>query len=349
MTAREQPSALLWETDTGEPHYAPHIEQWGTASWLGQIRDRARCISMERVSVVQSLVTEQPRKGTGATNHIRMAMATLRAPSREALIHASLAAGLIQAPHAIRTPVLGRDSQAALLCMAAGLSTTDTARALRVSVQTLSQARDALRREMGAMSDVHAVALGWAGRLLHAGSALPPVPALRSAAFELALGPEPPRPAAARMGTSHALISRADGAVLMVRAADTSGRPLYRLPATKLRRGERPERAAERILLEETGLRAVAGRQVLQEWIPAEPGRDDLMVLVYDCGTVGTSGMPLVADEGEDGDGEPTLRWVRVSDLSIYCHQYQGRRVAAAVAARLDGTHVVMHRDDAPW
>ncbi|MFJ5588383.1 NUDIX domain-containing protein [Streptomyces noursei] len=345
--ASDRPKALVWNGDTGEPGYAPHIAQWGTARWLGRIRDRARSLGMAHLPVLQSLLAEKPLVRKGAGGHVSSAMATMMAPSREALIHAALAAGLIQAPAARQTPVLRPDCQATLLCMAAGLSIRDSAQVLRVSVPTITLARDTVRRALEARDDVRAVGLAWAARLLHAGSQLAPIPEMRSPGFALVLGPELPYPPAVRIVTASALAGRPDGAVLMVRSTHRADSQLYRLPATRVRRGEGPRRAVERILLEEAGLRAVAGRQVLQAWVPGEPGSDDVMVLVYDCGTVGSSGMPLSVEE--DQGEEPIRRWIMARDFPLYCHRHQGFRVARALAAQSDGSHVELSREDALW
>ncbi|MFF4699989.1 NUDIX domain-containing protein [Streptomyces chattanoogensis] len=346
---RHRHRALVWSPEKKTFVYAPHIAQWGTARWLGLNRDRARRVNMSHLPLLQSLVSGRTNTTVAASTaaaHISTAMAALMAPSREAAVHAALAAGLIQAPPVRWTPELPRDLQTVLLCMAAGLTLRETASVLTFTVRSVGHTRTALRQTLGAESDVQVVGLGWAARLLHAESRLLPIPEMRSPAFQLALAPEPEPAPAARMVTAHALISRAtDGAVLMVRSARKSDRRLFRLPAVALHRGETPPRAAERALLEETGLRATAGRQLLQEWVPAtEGGATDVLALIYDCGTAASTGLPHNAQEDEGGGGEATHRWVTLNDLRRHCHPHQARRVDAALEARFNGTHVEMHR-----
>ncbi|MFF0413127.1 NUDIX domain-containing protein [Kitasatospora sp. NPDC004745] len=129
------------------------------------------------------------------------------------------------------------------------------------------------------------------------------------------------------------LVTDPDGRILLVRSFN---REPWGCPGGVIDPGETPEQAAERELLEETGLRLSAGRLLHIAWasgdgsdLPNMPG----VQFYFDLGTVPLPHPPLRLQPDEIRDAA----WVAPADLPAYTGALRLSRLRAALAARAGG------------
>ncbi len=128
-----------------------------------------------------------------------------------------------------------------------------------------------------------------------------------------------------------AILLRDDaGRVLMV---GTAYHDTLVLPGGLVEPGESPAAAAEREVMEETGLIVAATRLLVVQHIGARPGLDPVLQLVFDAAPI-PAGTPLVPQEGEVTE----LRWLAPSAAAASSNSWGARRLLAALEASSTGT-----------
>ncbi|MFE9424903.1 NUDIX domain-containing protein [Kitasatospora sp. NPDC006697] len=129
------------------------------------------------------------------------------------------------------------------------------------------------------------------------------------------------------------VVTDPQGRVLLVR---NFNREPWGCPGGVIDAGESPEQAAERELLEETGLRLTAGRLLHIAWATGDAGDLPNMPGVqfyFDLGTVPLPHPPLRLQADEIRDAA----WVDPADLPAYMGALRMSRLRAALAARSGG------------
>ncbi|GAA4058408.1 NUDIX domain-containing protein [Agromyces indicus] len=103
-----------------------------------------------------------------------------------------------------------------------------------------------------------------------------------------------------------AVITDADGRVLLVRRAHEPQRGRWSVPGGRVEPGETLEAAAAREALEETGLRVLVGRELWTIRVPAGTG------IEYEVHGFAAAVLGGTLDHGDDADD---ARWVPSGDL----------------------------------
>jgi 8-oxo-dGTP diphosphatase len=119
------------------------------------------------------------------------------------------------------------------------------------------------------------------------------------------------------------------GRVLLV---EPTYKPGWELPGGMVEDGESPRAAAAREAREELGLDVTVGRLLVLDWVSPERRGDDGLMLVYLGGQVDDARIVLPRDELR------SWRWCAAEDASARTTPFMARRLAAALAARDDGT-----------
>ena len=125
------------------------------------------------------------------------------------------------------------------------------------------------------------------------------------------------------------LITDRGGRVLMV---GTDYRDTLVLPGGIIEPDEPPAAAAEREVLEETGLYRHAGRLLVVQHIPPRPGLESVLQFVFDTEPVEVCAA-LVPQPGEVRE----LIWLDPEAAAQRCNPPGAGRLRAALAARRDG------------
>ncbi|HEY5148361.1 MAG TPA: NUDIX hydrolase [Mycobacterium sp.] len=125
------------------------------------------------------------------------------------------------------------------------------------------------------------------------------------------------------------LITDRGGRVLMVA---TDYRDSLVLPGGIIEPDEPPAAAAEREVLEETGLYRRAGRLLVVQHIPPRPRLESVLQFVFDTAPVG-AGEELVPQPGEVRE----LIWLAPEQAAQRSNPPGAVRLRAALAARRDG------------
>ena len=131
-----------------------------------------------------------------------------------------------------------------------------------------------------------------------------------------------------RVGAGVVLVDDADRVLLV----EPTYKPGWEVPGGMVEAGESPRAAARREVREELGLDVVVGRLLVVDWVP--PGRrpDDGLMLLY-AGEVDRA-LPIVLQEDE----LRSWRWCDVSEVRERTTPFMARRLAAALAARAEGS-----------
>ncbi len=103
-----------------------------------------------------------------------------------------------------------------------------------------------------------------------------------------------------------AVVVREDGRLLLVRRGREPQRGRWSVPGGKLEPGETPAQAAVREVLEETGARVRAGRELGTVRIPGGAG------LVYEVHEIAATYLGGTLRPGDDADA---VRWVAPEEL----------------------------------
>lgn len=103
-----------------------------------------------------------------------------------------------------------------------------------------------------------------------------------------------------------AVVVREDGRLLLVRRGREPQRGRWSVPGGKLEPGETPAQAAVREVLEETGARVRAGRELGTVRIPGGAG------LVYEVHDIAATYLGGTLRPGDDADA---VRWVAPEEL----------------------------------
>ena len=134
-----------------------------------------------------------------------------------------------------------------------------------------------------------------------------------------------------RMGAA-ALCRDHDGRVLLVE-------PVYQdtwvVPGGVVEAGESPHAACRREVAEELGLDRPTGRILSVDWVPAEPGRTEALVIFYDGGVLDgqeIAAMTLPADE------LASFAFVSPGEIGPLVRPALARRIAASLDALAGGT-----------
>ncbi|MEX5294036.1 NUDIX domain-containing protein [Kocuria sp. CPCC 205268] len=104
-----------------------------------------------------------------------------------------------------------------------------------------------------------------------------------------------------------AVVVRGDGRLLLVRRGREPQRGRWSVPGGKLEPGETPAQAAVREVLEETGVRVRAGRELGTVRIPGGAG------LVYEVHDIAATYLGGTLRPGDDADA---VRWVAPEELA---------------------------------
>jgi 8-oxo-dGTP diphosphatase len=139
-------------------------------------------------------------------------------------------------------------------------------------------------------------------------------------------------------GTAAALITSADGEVLLVKP---NYRELWSLPGGMLEDGEPPETGCGREVLEELGLDLLMGPLLALHWIAPEGLRPrPIVAFVFDGGVLDDFSQIVLQESELDA-----FRLVPPSELGEYLPAYMAPRVAGALSARETGVPVYLsHR-----
>ena len=80
------------------------------------------------------------------------------------------------------------------------------------------------------------------------------------------------------------------GRVLLLQPSTT---PTWRVPGGLVQPGESPRSAARRAAADELGLDIGLGRLLVVDWVPEEPPKAEVLVFVYDGGTIDPARTPI--------------------------------------------------------
>jgi 8-oxo-dGTP pyrophosphatase MutT (NUDIX family) len=133
-----------------------------------------------------------------------------------------------------------------------------------------------------------------------------------------------------RVGAGVVLVD-AGGRVLLV---EPTYKPGWEVPGGMVEANESPRAAVARECLEELGVEVAVGRLLVVDWVP--PGRrpDDGLMLLYTGEVDGAQPIVLQADELR------SWRWCDAAETEDRTTPFMARRLAAALAARAEGSTV---------
>ncbi|MCZ1012230.1 NUDIX domain-containing protein [Streptomyces lydicus] len=331
--------AVQW--DGAKLTYSARTRRWGSALWRNDVREAARLVSATHRHALQLYTNGQDTPGL--SERLSRARDTLQAPTRAAAVHAALAASLIQHARLTYLPILSPQQRATLLCLAAGATQAELAQILGLTTLAARDARTMLLRALDAATDGQAISHGWAVSILHAQSQLPPMGEMRTAAQDntpLLL----PGQATPVQLTAHALITNADGHVLMVQPRERKGRKArLRLPGGSHTPGESPRDVAERAAREEVSLVVRANRLLAVDWVEKSETGAPTSVHVYDCGVPVSDDPALRPTRTLHPTAPVGVRWVPPRQLEHLCHRQQAFRISAALQAKGDQSLAELH------